>query len=101
MDIQAPSLDGPITRSKAKALQGKLASFITHFNLVSETLGMVDEIGKERSLLQLEMETTGPNSATNSAEPSNELCRMSGAPAPPLVAPAPLTMSSSANLTET
>ena len=67
---EAPSIDGPITRSKAKELQGKLTSFIAHFNIISDTLERVDEIDKERPLLQLKMETTAPDSASNSADSS-------------------------------
>ena len=36
--IQAPSLDGPLTRSKAKELQGKLLTYIAHLHHPSHIL---------------------------------------------------------------
>ena len=71
MDIQAPSLDGPITRSKAKQLQAKLSSFIAHFNLLNMAIKGEEELGLHVTLLTLETTTPAPDSATNSTESSN------------------------------
>ena len=67
MDIQAPRLDGPITRSKAKKLQGKLASFITHLNLISTTLRRSEEVGHCMAMLTLVTPMTALDPAHDSA----------------------------------
>lgn len=58
--IQAPSLDGPLTRSKAKKLQDKLASFISYLHHISNTLQGDDQLEPFNTLLTLE---TCPSSA--------------------------------------
>ena len=52
--IQAPSLDGPLTRSKAKKLQDKWATYISHLHHISNSFQGDDQLEPFKTLLTLD-----------------------------------------------
>ena len=52
--MEAPILDGPITRSRAKKLQEDLTTFVTQFSLQGNSMEVEDTLVKARTLLTFE-----------------------------------------------
>ncbi|XP_073525851.1 uncharacterized protein [Phyllobates terribilis] len=52
--MEAPTIEGPITRSRAKQLQEDLTTFITQFSLQGTLMRVGDTCGKARTLLTFE-----------------------------------------------
>ena len=56
--MEAPSVDGPITRSKAKKLQDQLANYVSHLSLYGNTIKDEDILARSMTLLTMELAST-------------------------------------------